>query len=97
MYNSMYTFEWDDNKNISNVQKHGLSFEEAQNAFFDTKRVIVGDVKHSMGEYRFFCIGDTGQGIATVRFTVRNGSIRMFGAGYWREGKQRYERENDIH
>jgi uncharacterized DUF497 family protein len=26
-------FEWDDNKNISNQEKHHLSFEKAQSAF----------------------------------------------------------------
>jgi hypothetical protein len=33
----------------------------------------------------------------TVRFTYRRGLIRIFGAGYWRKGKQIYERENQIH
>lgn len=33
----------------------------------------------------------------TVRFTYRGGVIRIFGAGYWRKGKQIYERENKIH
>ena len=26
-------FEWDENKNIQNRQKHGISFEEAQEIF----------------------------------------------------------------
>jgi len=29
------TFEWDEKKNLLNIQKHGLSFDEAQEAFFD--------------------------------------------------------------
>ena len=33
----------------------------------------------------------------TVRFTYREGVIRIFGAGYWRKGKQIYERKNKIH
>jgi hypothetical protein len=32
-----------------------------------------------------------------VRFTYRDDVIRIFGAGYWRKGKQIYERENQIH
>jgi hypothetical protein len=32
-----------------------------------------------------------------VRFTYRRGLIRIIGAGYWRKGKQIYERENQIH
>jgi hypothetical protein len=30
----------------------------------------------------------------TVRFTYRNGNIRIIGAGYWRKGKEIYEREH---
>ena len=34
--------------------------------------------------------------ICTVRFTYRNGCIRIFGAGYWRQGKKDYEKvQND--
>ena len=33
------TFEWDENKNMENVEKHKVSFEEAQEAFL-TKDVL---------------------------------------------------------
>jgi hypothetical protein len=33
-------------------------------------------------------------GVMTVRFTWREGRIRIFGAGYWRKGKRLYDREN---
>jgi hypothetical protein len=33
-------------------------------------------------------------GVMTVRFTWRDGRIRIFGAGYWRKGKRLYDREN---
>lgn len=66
------SFEWDDSKNAINIKKHGLSFYEAQEAFFDTKRVILLDVKHSGAEKRYFCIGKLSEGgIATVRFTIK--------------------------
>jgi hypothetical protein len=85
------TFEWDENKNVLNKEKHDISFEEAQYAFLDPKRIILEDKKHSTDEERFFCIGHTESGIITVRFTIRKNVIRLFGAGYWREGKRRYE------
>ena len=85
------TFEWDENKNKQNTKKHNISFEEAQYTFLDPKKIILEDKKHSIDEERFFCIGQIGSGIVTVRFTIRKGVIRLFGAGYWREGKQRYE------
>ena len=59
-------FEWDENKNAENIEKHELSFYIAQKAFFDEKRIIVADAAHSQKEKRFLCIGDTGEGIATV-------------------------------
>jgi len=90
------TFEWDEAKNRTNSTKHGLSFEEAQDAFFDSARLVIEDTKHSKDENRYFCIGKCQKGIATVRFTVRNDTIRIIGAGYWREGKLRYERENSL-
>ena len=91
------TFEWDDAKNAVNIEKHGVAFTDAQRAFFDPKRVILKDVGHSEAEDRFFCIGCVDGGIMTVRFTYRTPKIRIFGAGYWRKGKQIYETRNQIH
>ena len=91
------TFEWDENKNQENIEKHKVSFEMAQEAFFDKRRIIVKDKKHSKKEERFFCIGNDGKGIMTVRFTLRNDNIRIFGAGYWREGRYKYEKKYNLH
>jgi hypothetical protein len=51
----------------------------------------------SAAEKRFYCFGRVRGGIMTVRFTYRGGVVRIFGAGYWRKGKQLYERENQVH
>jgi uncharacterized DUF497 family protein len=92
------TFEWDKNKNQDNILKHNVSFEIAQEAFFDKNRMIIRDKKHSKDEERFFCIGNDGSGIVTVRFTMRNNNIRILGAGYWREGRYKYEqKKNGLH
>ncbi|MCL2820945.1 MAG: BrnT family toxin [Oscillospiraceae bacterium] len=86
-------FEWDTEKNKENIEKHSISFEEAQLAFCDKGRFIEKDVKHStLNETRYFLYGDTGKGIATVRFTIRNNIIRLIGAGYWRQGRDKYEK-----
>ncbi len=79
-------FEWDESKNQANLEKHGVSFELAQLAFFDPQRIVVEDLAHSFTEQRFYCLGKVNQGILTVRFTYRNKKIRIFGAGYWRKG-----------
>ena len=90
-------FEWDENKNQINRKKHGVSFQQARKAFFDPKRLIIEDAGHSADEQRYFCLGEVDGGILTVRFTFRSGAIRIFGAGYWKKGKQRYEKENQIY
>lgn len=59
--------------------------------------VIAEDVAHSEQEQRYYCFGKVGGGILTVRFTYREGVIRIIGAGYWRKGKMTYEQENSIH
>jgi uncharacterized protein len=91
------SFEWDEDKNRDNQEKHGVSFETAQDAFYDPHRVIIRDLAHERGEKRFFCLGLVGDRVLTVRFTYRRKRVRIYGAGYWRQGKKRYEKENEIH
>jgi uncharacterized protein len=88
------SFEWDDAKDRANRIKHGVSFAEAQAAFFDPHRVIAEDLEHSGDESRYFCFGEVADGVMTVRFTYRAGRVRIFGAGYWRKGKRLYEQQN---
>ena len=90
-------FEWDDNKDAENQAKHSVAFQDAQRVFFDPQRVVAKDLAHSDTEARFYCIGEAGGGILTVRFTYRRKAIRIIGAGYWRKGKAIYEKENRLH
>jgi uncharacterized protein len=90
-------FDWDPDKDRENRSKHGVSFGDAQLAFADPRRVIAEDLSHSSSEKRYYCFGEVAGGILTVRFTYREGVIRIFGAGYWRKGKRIYDRENKIH
>ena len=91
------SFEWDPKKDDENQSKHGVSFAEAQLAFLDPKRVIAEDLAHGVTEERHYCFGAVGGGIMTVRFTYRESTIRIIGAGYWRKGRRIYERQNQIH
>jgi len=90
-------FEWDPNKDQENQERHGVAFAMAQLAFADSRRVIAEDLSHSSIEIRYYCFGEVGGGILTVRFTYRDEVIRIYGAGYWRKGKRIYERENPVH
>ena len=73
------------------LQKHGVRFEQAKEAFSDARMIIADDVKHSLYEPRYYCFGRVNDKVMTVRFTVRENRIRIIGAGYWREGKVAYE------
>lgn len=86
------TFEWDQRKNETNIAKHGVSFFDAQQAFLDPNRIIAQDLEHSRNEVRYYCFGKVDGAVMTVRFTYRNQTIRIFGAGYWRQGRKIYEK-----
>ncbi len=90
-------FEWDAEKDAINQATHTVSFAEAQFAFVDPRRLIALDHRHSTPrETRYFCFGKVEGRVLTVRFTYREGRIRIFGAGYWREGRKRYEQREEI-
>ncbi len=89
-------FEWDERKSIENQSKHGVDFDAARYVFDDLKRVIAEDLKHSREEKRYYCFGKVRGGIMTVRFTYRKDKVRIIGAGYWRKGKEIYEKTNKV-
>ena len=86
-------FEWNEQRNRENQEKHGVGFAEAQRAFQDPHRLIIRDSLHSDDEERWFCVGDIGTGIVTARFTMRSTKVRIFGAGYWRKMRKLYYRQ----
>lgn len=53
----MLQFEWDENKNTINKKKHGISFEEAETAFYDDEAIVIPDPEHSQDEERFILLG----------------------------------------
>lgn len=50
-------FEWDLNKALTNVKKHGVSFEEASTVFDDENAILFDDPDHSESEERFMLLG----------------------------------------
>ncbi|MBQ9360119.1 MAG: BrnT family toxin [Lachnospiraceae bacterium] len=54
---SSIKFEWDDNKNKTNKEKHGISFEEAETVFYDENALVRDDPDHSDEEDRFLILG----------------------------------------
>ncbi len=52
-------FVWDQNKNLANIKKHKISFEEAETVFFDDNARLIPDPEHSISEERFIILGIT--------------------------------------
>ena len=50
-------FNWDRNKNLSNIDKHGISFKSAALTFFDPNAATLEDAANSQNEERFLLIG----------------------------------------
>ena len=53
----MLLFDWDENKNRINKQKHGIDFIEASTVFFDKQAILFDDPEHSEDEDRFILLG----------------------------------------
>ena len=51
------TFEWHLTKALSNVKKHGITFEEAKTVFDDDFARLLHDPDHSKEEERFILMG----------------------------------------
>ena len=50
-------FEWDSRKEKANINKHGVSFEEARTSFYDEHALVFHDPDHSEDEDRFILLG----------------------------------------
>lgn len=76
-------FEWDENKNLINQRKHGVSFEEVKSVFEDPYAILFDDPDHSEYEERFLIIGMTvAKGICIVSHCYRGAdeTIRIISA-----------------
>jgi uncharacterized DUF497 family protein len=68
-------FEWDDVKQKSNLDKHGLDFHDAD-LLFDGP-ILEADAKPVDGERRWMATGMIYDIIATAIFTRRGNAIRL--------------------
>jgi hypothetical protein len=73
-------FEWDSGNQTKSLKKHGISSQEAEDAFFRPK-LIAADQSHSKIEARFVMYGQTANGkILFISFTIRNKRVRVISA-----------------
>ena len=72
--------EWDPAKARSNLSKHGVSFSDAEPAFYDELALSMPD-EFSVAEERFLLVGRDALGrVLAISYTYRGDSIRMISA-----------------
>jgi len=74
-------FEWDPGKAERNLNKHGISFEEAVTVFYDPLSATFDDPDHSVGEARFITVGLSSRGrLIVVAHAERGEVLRIISA-----------------
>lgn len=72
-------FEWDEDKDQANIQKHGVGFETAK-LIFDDSVLTWQDNRRNYGEDRYISIGRVRTVLIVVVHTNRAGRIRLISA-----------------
>lgn len=90
-------FQWDDG-NARKNEKHGVSTAESEQVFFNTRLLMLEDVKHSVSEPRFHALGKTDDGrLLHITFTLREDGekIRVISArDMHRKEREIYDQAN---
>ena len=68
------TYEWDEAKSQSNLEKHGVDFAEIEHFDWNTAFTMPSD---RQGERRFAAIGYLGDRLLFVVYTIRGTSERV--------------------
>ena len=75
------SFQWDVNKSIINLKKHGVSFHEAATVFGDPLAITFPDPDHSIREHRFLTFGHSRMNrLLVVGYTERQSETRLIHA-----------------
>jgi uncharacterized DUF497 family protein len=74
-------FEWVDQKARENFKKHGVTFGEATEVFYDPFALEEFDVEHSVDELRFVIIGLSSRRLLYVIYAERTAeTVRIISA-----------------
>ena len=72
-------FEWDENKNNSNIKKYLIDFNDAKSVF-DGFMLLKEDIRKDYGEKRFIGIGMMHSLEVVIVWTKRQNNIRIISA-----------------
>jgi uncharacterized DUF497 family protein len=82
----IHAFEWDEKKRTSNLEKHGIDFEDATEVFYGVNLLRRS---HRNNEERWIVIGETESGVITVVFARRGDALRIISARRARKNEER--------
>lgn len=68
-------FEWNDKKALENLKRHGVTFGEATEVFYDPHALEAEDAEHSFTEPRFSIIGYSTRRILFAVFAERHRDV----------------------
>ena len=67
-------FEWDENKRLSNLEKHGLDFFDAAE-LWSFPMMICEDQRYQYGENRYIALGLLEKRVVVCAYTTRDNNI----------------------
>lgn len=71
-------FDWDEANIDKNWERHQVTPEEAEDAFFNEPLITSSDIRHSKHEKRYYALGQTSAGRRLfIAFTIRRSLIRV--------------------
>lgn len=81
MFSKVTGFDWDEGNLLKNWEKHGVTYLEAEQVFFNEPLILEDDVRHSQDEPRWYGLGSTDtKRLLMVVFTIRSDQIRVISA-----------------
>ncbi|MFZ5709748.1 MAG: BrnT family toxin [Pseudomonadota bacterium] len=85
MTSDLRDFEWDADKSLANLEKHGIDFETAK-VLWDDPHALTGPGKKNLEE-RFMTVGRLGNKLWSAIHTYRDGRIRIISVRRSRHGE----------
>ncbi len=79
-------YEWDETKRQTNLEKHGVDFEEVRGFRWETAQIRV---QMRFGERRYGAYGYIGDRLHYLVYTMRDGTVRVISLRKTNPGEMR--------
>jgi len=83
-------YEWDENKRLSNIDKHGVDFADMVPLFGSDEALVMLDNREDYGEERYILFCPFNEIVFHVAFTRRNETIRIISARKANKRERKY-------